>query len=180
MIKILYSLLMMIVCTTTGCVTDDEPDGPSLIAGDPLPEFSVTMNNGEVISTNSLKGTIPVIVFFNTGCSDCQKELPVIQKLWEEYNNTQGVKIVAIAREEKADEIRNYWKKNGLSLPYSPQDTREVYNLFATSIIPRIYIANRDGIITSTFDDSKMPGYDLLVSKIKEAQNLGTVSKFEK
>ena len=170
MIKILYSLLMMFVCTTTGCVTDDEPEGPSLIVGDSLPLFSVTMNNGEVVSTESLKGKVGVIVFFNTGCSDCRKELPVIQQLWEEYKLDPSVKIAMIAREESEEEIEKYWSENGLSMSYSPQENRVVYNLFAPSVIPRIYISNPSGVITAIFDDSDMPDKTRLVSEIRKAQ----------
>lgn len=170
MIKVIFGLLMMFVCTTTGCISDDDPKGPSLNVGDPLPQFSVTLNTGEEFSTSSLKGKIPVIVFFNTGCSDCRKELPVIQELWESYKEDSKVKIIVIAREESAEGIATYWEENGLSMPYSPQDTKEIYNLFAPSVIPRIYIANPSGIITATFDDVEMPTVEVLKSEIKKAQ----------
>ena len=169
MFRIIYSLLMMIVCTTTGCITDDEPKGPSLSVGDPLPQFSVTMNTGEEISTQSLKGKVAVIVFFNTGCSDCRQELPVIQKLWEEYEQNLTVKIVAIAREENEAEIKQYWNENNFTLPFSPQDTKEVYSLFAPSVIPRIYITNPEGIITFTFDDSHLPSLSSLQEAITQS-----------
>lgn len=168
MLKILYGLLMMFVCTTAGCVTDNEPEGPSLQVGDPLPQFNITMNNGEVISTTSLIGKVSVIVFFNTDCSDCRKELPVIQELYDYYKGVTEVKIVAIAREEVAPEIEKYWEENGLTMPFSPQKTREIYSLFAPSIIPRIYISNTSGVITATFDDSDMPTFDALVMEINK------------
>ena len=170
MLKVLFGLLMF-VCTTTGCISDEDPQDPSLSVGEPLPHFSVTMNTGEVVSTTSLKGSVAFIVFFNTGCSDCQKELPVVQELWERYREDSQVKIVAIAREESAEEIDNYWKENGLTMPYSPQSNREIYNLFAPSIIPRIYIANPSGVIVANFDDSELPSLDILISEINKAKN---------
>lgn len=166
MIKVIFGLLMMFVCTTSGCISDDDPKGPSLIVGDPLPNFSVTMNTGEEISTASLKGKIPVIVFFNTDCSDCRKELPVIQELWEKFKDDQRVEIVLIAREESSHEIEKYWEENNLTMPYSPQENKEIYNLFAPSVIPRIYIADRSGVITANFDDSEMPSLETLVKEI--------------
>lgn len=163
---------MMIICTTSGCINDNEPEGPSLAVGDPLPQFSVTMNDGEVVSTNSLKGKVPVIIFFNTDCSDCQKELPVIQQLWEKYRNDSKVMVLAIAREETEEEISKYWREHDLTLPYSPQETREVYSLFAPSVIPRIYIADQDGVIKANFDDSQLPTLDTLEVAVSNASSL--------
>lgn len=167
MVKLLYGLLMLFVCTSQGCISDKEPEGPSLKVGDSLPVFSVEMNNGEIITTQSLKGHVSVIVFFNTGCPDCQKELPVIQALWELYKDSELVKIVPIAREESAKEIEAYWKANDLTMPFSPQENRDVYSKFAPSVIPRIYISNTEGVIMASYDDVEMPSLSDLVSVIE-------------
>lgn len=170
MIKIIFGLLMALVCTTQGCIADEEPHGVTLGVGDTLPEFSVTMSNGEAVTTPSLLGKVSVIVFFNTNCSDCQKELPVVQQVWQYYQGNPNIVIVPIAREEGNDEILKYWEENGLSMPYSPQETRDVYSLFAPSIIPRIYIANSNGLITASFGDKDMPDYAAIVTAIEEAR----------
>lgn len=171
MLKLFYGLLMMIVCTTQGCISDNEPEGPSLKAGDSLPVFSVVMNDGSSVSTESLKGHVAVIVFFNTNCSDCRKELPVIQELWEIYKENQKVVIVPIAREESEAEIAEYWRANNLTMPYSPQDDRTIYSLFAPSVIPRIYVASPSGKITATFGDTDLPDVKTLISEIETADS---------
>lgn len=171
LINIFYGLLMILAFTTTGCIAENEPEGPSLTVGDNLPQFSVVMNDGQEITTSTLKGKVPIIVFFNTGCPDCQKELPVIQKLWEQYKNDPIVKIIPIAREESQDKIQKYWEANNLTLPFSPQENRAIYNLFAPSVIPRIYIANKKGIIIATYDDSDLPSLSSLISNINSALN---------
>ena len=168
-VKLLFGFLMMIVCTTTGCVSEDEPQGPSLSVGATLPDFSVVMNDGNIVSSSSLKGHIPVIVFFNTGCSDCRKELPVIQSLWNEYKDDSQVIIIPISREESEAEVLSYWKENGLTMPFSAQETRDVYSLFAPSVIPRIYMADKSGVITATYDDSNMPTIEELKSSLVAA-----------
>lgn len=160
---------MMIVCTFQGCISDNEPEGPSLKVGDSLPDFSVSMCDGTIVSTSTLKGKVPVIVFFNTGCKDCQKELPVIQRLWEIYKDNETVAIVPIAREEEEKEIQQYWNQKEFTMPYSPQENREIYSLFAKSVIPRIYIANPYGIITAAYGDSENPQIERLISDIKQA-----------
>ncbi len=65
------------------CVTDSDPVNSGVAVGDSLPHFAVTLNNGHTLATDSLKGKISVITFFNTSCRDCRKELPEIDKLRE-------------------------------------------------------------------------------------------------
>lgn len=166
-LKLIYFLLMILSCSTSGCISDKDPDGPTLTTGDYLPDFSVELNTGTIISTQTLRGKVAVIVFFNTGCGDCQKELPVIQQLWNEFRENEKVEICLIAREEAKDEIEEYWKENNLSMPYSPQDNRDVYSLFAPSVIPRIYVANPKGMITAAYGDQDMPSLDDLILDIQ-------------
>lgn len=161
---------MSIVCTTAGCISEDEPQGPSISVGEPLPQFSVEMNDGTVISTESLRGKVAVIVFFNTDCSDCRKELPVIQQLWNEVKDNPSVQVVPISREESATDILTYWEANSLTLPFSAQETREIYSLFAPSVIPRTYVSNPDGFITYAYDDSDMPSLKDLLSAIDSSK----------
>ena len=171
MIKLIFGLLMTLVCTTQGCIADEEPQGPALGPGDSLPEFAVSMNNGDLVSTNTLFGKVSMIVFFNTECSDCQKELPVIQQVWQYFQGNPNIVIAPIAREESNEEILKYWETNGLSMPYSPQETREIYSLFAPSVIPRIYISDTNGVITASYGDTDMPDYATLVTAIEETRN---------
>ena len=162
-LKLFYPLIMLLVCTTQGCISDDEPQGPSLKAGDSLPHFSVTFDNGVAVSTESLIGKVPVIVFFNTNCADCRKELPVVQRLYDTFQDSPKVEVLPISREEGQEEILRYWEANNLSMPFSAQENRDVYSLFAPSVIPRIYIADTQGVIKVCYDDSDMPALETLI-----------------
>ena len=55
--------------------------------------------------------------------------------------------MVAIAREETEESIQAFWEAHGLSIPYSPQSDRRVYNLFAIITIPRVYFCTHSGLI---------------------------------
>lgn len=167
--RIVQALLLLVLFITQGCISDDQPEGPSLSVGDSLPVFSVVLNNGETVSSRSLLGKTSMIVFFNTGCGDCRRELPVVQEIWNLYEKDTSVEVVLIAREETDSEIRRYWDENGFTMLYSPQENRDVYSLFAPSVIPRIYIANPSGIITAAYGDSDLPDAATLQSDINKA-----------
>ena len=54
-----------------------------------------------------------------------------------------------------------------MTLPFSAQPTRVIYNLFAESRIPRVYIC-KDGVIKAIFTDNPNPTYDDMDSVLKE------------
>lgn len=134
--------------------------------GDKLPSFRVTMNKGNDVSDESLQGNASIIMFFHTSCPDCQKLLPTIQRLYDNYR-ILGVNFALITREEGDDSISNYWYEQGLTMPYSPQSDRSIYNLFASTRIPRVYISDKEGIVQYIYTDSPdVPTYDVLENAI--------------
>lgn len=135
------SILLGLFLCLSSCISENDGPGRSLKAGDPVPEFSVTLSTGETVSTADMKGHTTVIVFFNTGCSDCQRELPKVQEAYDRaLAEGTDVRFICIAREETDASISAYWEAEGLTLPYSPQPDRRIYNLFASQGIPRIYL----------------------------------------
>ena len=148
------------------CIDDDVEEGTiDLHSGDSIPAFSVVMDDGQTVTSESLKGKISLIVFFHTGCPDCQKELPVLQKIYTDYG--QSIRMICISREESASEIARYWDENHLTLPYSAQEDRTVYYLFAKSGIPRVYVVDEELIIRSVFTDNPLASYEDLVKDIE-------------
>ena len=147
--------LILVPWLLLGCVVDDDhdatdPDASSIVrVGDRLPTFSVQVVDGAsrtVFSNDSVKGTT-VIVFFHTTCKDCQRELPELNDYYLRHRQEPGFRMVAIAREESEESIAAYWQQHGLSIPYSPQTDRQIYQLFATMYIPRAYICSAQGIV---------------------------------
>jgi peroxiredoxin len=152
------------------CIKEDIR-GADLAVGDPLPGFEVLMNDGSVVSDESLKGNVSVVIFFNTTCPDCQKVLPVVQEIYDEYC-PKGVRFAVISREDTSENIKSYWEKNALNMPYSVQKTRKVYEKFARSAIPRIYINDKNGVIRYIYTDESLPLYSQLDYAVDLLMNL--------
>ena len=153
-------ILAVLVLAVSACIRDKIPEGAELGPGDRLPEFSVILDDGSVVSTGDLSGKVSVIVFFHTGCPDCQAELPVIQRIHDEFSPD---------REEDAADIAEYWAENGLTLPYSAQKDRTVYSLFARMGVPRVYVSSGDLVIHSVYDDSPVATYEDLAADILDS-----------
>ncbi len=154
----------VVLMMMTGCIKDQRT-GADLKVGERLPDFEVVMNDGTVVSDESLKGSVSVVMFFHTTCPDCQETLPVMQRIYDEFGR-EGVKFAVISRGESGEVIEAYWRKSGLKMPYSAQEDRSAYEKFAKTLIPRVYVNDRDGIIRYIYTDNPVPEYDDLKSAL--------------
>lgn len=159
-----HFLFIAALLLSVSCIREGIPDGADLKPGDTLPDFTVTMSDGSVFRSADLEGQVSLIMFFHTGCPDCRAELPVVQQIHEEFG--QQIAICCISREEGPETVRTYWLENGLTLPYSAQEDRSVYSLFAGMGVPRVYVSGRDRVIYSVYDDSPIATPDQLEADI--------------
>ena len=160
----IWFLAALLMTACGGCsAVDDKVDGDevmdadSLVVGDQLPEFEVTMNDGSVVRTADLKGQPSVVVLFSVDCPDCRHELPEVQKLWdmsrqgELTGNGKPLPIVLIARKNLAEDI---------------EPDRKVYSRFAPRVIPRIYVSDASATIRVAYADTGMPTAETLAEEI--------------
>lgn len=150
------------------CIQDD-PEVFSLKPGDPLPEFSVQDNKGEIVSNATLYNKVGVIAFVNTGCPDCRRELPELEKAYRQFVGDERVRFIVISRSQGYDSLTEYWIANNLTLPYSAQEDDFVFQKFASQNIPRIYIASPEGIIYYTADETDAATAEQLIEEIERA-----------
>ena len=154
MVASLVAVCLLVAALFAGCVTDAAPEPPrSLGAGDRCPYFEVVLDDGRAVSTSSLAGRRVMIVFFNTSCADCRRELPEIQRVADGLGDDgSGVpRVLCVSRGEGAGSVAAYWRDNGLTMPYSAQTDAAVYREFATSVIPRVYIIGADLVIEAAY-----------------------------
>ena len=134
--------------------------------GDRLPDFEVEMNDGTTITGAQLRTTTSVVVFFYTPCPDCQKLLPCVQQVYDKYTS-QGVAFALISRAEGAETIEKYWLEHGFTMPYSAQEDRTIYELFARVRVPRVYISTKEGTVNRIFTDDPVPTVEELEAAIE-------------
>lgn len=143
----LFGVVMVCACSFA---SEEENERQELVeVGQKLPAFAVVMNDSTLVSSTDLTGKPSMIVFFNTACTDCRKELPIVQELYEEFSDR--INFMAISRAEGRESIAAYWEKEKLEIPYSAQADRNVFSLFAKTTIPRIYIADASGTVKYIF-----------------------------
>ena len=141
-------------CFVTGIFTScikERQTGADLAVGDRIPDMTLSMSDGTSLTGSQLREGVSCIVFFTTVCPDCRQTLPHVQRIYDEYS-LKGVRFALISREESAETIASYWFAQGFTMPYSAQRDRRIYELFAKTRVPRVYIC-RQGIIQYIFTD---------------------------
>ncbi len=153
---------MLLAAFFSGCGSITDNYVSFIKNGDPLPFFEIEMSDGETVSTFDLYGKPSLIIFFSVYCPDCHAALDEVQKLYDLHAGS--VAVVPISRGESYREVSDYWAENSLTMPFSAQDDRSVYSLFASGIVPRIYVSDSSGHVVENFGDSYIPDYEELFS----------------
>ncbi|MFA9390488.1 MAG: TlpA family protein disulfide reductase [Prolixibacteraceae bacterium] len=126
--------------------------------GDLIPEFTIGFENGTSMLSSRLQGKIVVLSFFATWCGPCLKELPHVQKeLWEVYQNDPDFQLLVIGREHSHEELIKFKTEKHYTFPMIADQKREIFSLFASQNIPRMYLIDKKGkilLMTEGFNES--------------------------
>ena len=158
--------LLTAVLSLVSCIKEKQT-GADLSVGDRIPDFTVEVSDGTSLTGAQLRQGVCCIVFFTTICPDCREILPHVQRLYDEYAD-KGVRFAIISREDGYESVSTYWMEQGFTMPYSAQSDRTVYELFARTRVPRVYIC-RHGEIKQIFTDQPSnPTYEVLRAVLEE------------
>ena len=116
--------------------------------GEPLPDFSVQTFDGKSLSRATFAGKPLLLVFWNTWCSDCMRELPEINRLVNKYA-PRGLAVLAIntALNDSESKARAYWSKYAFQFPTGFDRTFELGSLFKVRGVPTVFLVDTKGIV---------------------------------
>ena len=124
--------------------------------GDPAPDFRIMTLDGNQVSSRALEGKPILLVFWNTWCPDCMRELPRINRLAEVYG-PKGLAVLAVntAMNDSEPKARSYWTKNGYVFPTAFDKYFDIGQAFAVRGVPTIFMIDSKGIVS--YKQSKIP-----------------------
>lgn len=128
--------------------------------GEPLPEFSVAVDDGSVLRSAEMRERVTLLTFWATWCGACNREMPTIVALDEAYEDEQ-LKIYGINRDsgepqQRRAQVEAHMQANSMQFA-------QVYD---------------DGVLARAFGVEQIP-YMVLVDKRGEVRHLhlGQVSE---
>ena len=117
------------------------------IVGAATGDFELKDVKGQQIRLSDFKGRTVVLSFWATWCPPCKKELPAIQKLYEQHKKAKNVVILAVDDENKAT-IRNFMQEKHYTFTALLDRKRTLFKEFAVRFIPTVIIINGRGTVT--------------------------------
>lgn len=124
-----------------------------MAGGSEAPDFTAKLNNGETFTLSDRKGQVVLLNFWATWCSNCVKEMPAIEKLYEEYGNQ--VVIIGVNVGEDKSTVDAFIDTKNYTLPIAYDTESNISNLYPSAGIPYTVIIGKDGLVTETFLGAK-------------------------
>jgi thiol-disulfide isomerase/thioredoxin len=139
-LKILSMALLCQITMATG--------GWSAEVGEAMPDFHLNTLAGDSVSRAGLSGKPLLLVFWNTWCPSCKKELPRINQLAERYSG-KGVTVLAIntGLNDSESKARAFWKKNGYLFATGFDHSFEIGQSFRVQGVPTLLLVDARGVV---------------------------------
>ncbi|MBC8017632.1 MAG: TlpA family protein disulfide reductase [Verrucomicrobia bacterium] len=116
--------------------------------GESLPDFTVRTFDGKSLSRTSFAGKPLLLVFWNTWCSDCMRELPEINRLVARFAPGRlAVLAINTALNDSESKARAYWKKSAYLFPSGFDQSFELGQLFRVRGVPTVFLVDSRGIV---------------------------------
>lgn len=131
----------------------DENDNFNL-EGKKFPEFNFTDLNGNEVSNATTKGKIMVVKCWFIHCAKCVKEIPVLNKLVEEYKDRNDIVFVSFA-EDNSEQLRTFLAKKPLSYSVIPNLKQYMNEVLELNAFPTHFIVNKEGIIAKVLPNDE-------------------------
>lgn len=123
----------------------------------PAPDFTVTMYDfdqiamsGEHVSLKDLRGKAVVINFWASFCIPCQKEAPMLERVWNDYRD-RGVIFLGINTEDPLKNALDYLVEYQITYPNAPDQGGRMEGAYRITGIPETFVINTRGEIVRHF-----------------------------
>lgn len=120
-----------------------------VLVGKPAPDITLFDRNDKPVRIYDIASPYTLLVFWNPDCSHCQRELPIISRLYDRFKD-KGLKVVATCG-KKADQLPSCWKyidDNKLPTEWlflgDGNFQSRFNNLYDLSAFPKLYLLDKN------------------------------------
>ncbi|KGA98553.1 thiol-disulfide oxidoreductase [Alkalihalobacillus alcalophilus ATCC 27647 = CGMCC 1.3604] len=119
-------------------------------AGNEAVNFALEDLDGEMIVLDELKGKGVFINFWGTFCPPCVREMPIMEELYQEYQD-QGIEIVAVNASEPPLTVERFASRLDLTFPIVIDNGRNVIDAYGIRPLPTTVLVDEEGTIVRVF-----------------------------
>ena len=110
------------------------------------PDFTLTDPAGRRVSLKDYRGKIVFLNFWATWCEPCRAEMPLMEKLYDEFKG-KGFEILAVNVKDKREDALKFLKDQKISYSVGVDPKGEVAVLYGAWGMPATYLIDRKGIV---------------------------------
>ncbi len=119
-------------------------DSQKPIKGQIAPDFVLRNADGQLVKLSDLRGKVVWVNFWASWCLPCKKELPDIQKLYDEKHG-DGLEVLAVNWQDDIETARSFFSSRELHLPLLLDRSGSVYEQYRLQGLPDSFFIDREG-----------------------------------
>jgi cytochrome c biogenesis protein CcmG, thiol:disulfide interchange protein DsbE len=121
--------------------------------GGRAPEFSITTDQGKLVTPTSFGGKVLVLNFWATWCAPCVQEIPSLSQFQKRFANS-GVVVVAVSVDKNAQKYKAFLDRVHVSFETARDPEGNLSAEYGTFQYPESYII-KDGRVIKKFANSE-------------------------
>lgn len=121
------------------------------------PDFTLHDIHGNEIKLSDFQGKGIVLNFWATYCPPCEKEMPYLNKVYQEYKE-KGIDILAVNAKEPRVIVSPFASEKKLSFPILLDRTGAVVDTYNISNLPVTFFIDENGVIIEKFSGELTEG----------------------
>jgi len=112
------------------------------------PSFALQTLDGQSINLDSLRGKPILINYWATWCVPCKQELPILEKLYREYQQ-KGLVVLSINAldQDSVENVQAVVSEYGMTFPVLLDQDRQFANAYQAIFFPTTFIVDANGVI---------------------------------
>lgn len=134
--------------------------------GHPAPEAPLAMLDGSTKNVSDFQGNVTILSFWATWCPYCIKEMPDLQKVKENYPDTN---VVLVNCGEEAAVVADFAEQKGYDFVWALDESADAQRAYPTSGIPYTVVIDAQGTVSEIFAGSGPDMYSKFEEAVKKA-----------
>lgn len=124
----------------------------------PAPDFTLKSSTGENIKLSELRGNVVMVNFWASWCGPCRQEMPILQQLYDRYQD-MGFVLLGVNVDEESALADKMLKDIPVNFPVLYDNENSVSKQYQVKAMPSTFMVDRDGTIRFLHKGYK-PGYE--------------------
>jgi thiol-disulfide isomerase/thioredoxin len=116
------------------------------LTGKPAVDFKLKAMDGAEYGLGDLRGKVVLLDFWATWCGPCRKELPMLEKIHQEFHD-KGLVLLGMNAGEDNDTVGKFLLKTKLSYPILLTADSEIEQGYSVTAYPTVVLIDREGKI---------------------------------